>query len=319
MSRILVMLPATEEHKKMLEAAAPNEEFVYANPKDASVELVHSADIILGNVPPAKIAGSTKLRWLQLDFAGTNGFTDAGVLPEGCILTNATGAYGLAISEYMLGVLLMMMKKLDRYYVNQKNCEWRDEGFVKSIYESKILVVGMGDIGSDFARKAAALGADVYGVRRHKAEAPEYVKAMYTMDEIDSVIGEMDVVTSSLPGYSETMKVFNKERFAKMKEGAYFINVGRGTAVDTDSLVEALNSGHLGGAALDVTDPEPLPSDHPLWKAKNLVLTPHTSGQSHLPETFERIVKLTAKNLANYMAGRELVNVVDFETGYRKL
>lgn len=316
--KILVVLPLTEEHKKRLEAQAPDWEYSYQDLETITREQVQDAEIIIGNVPRKLLAGSANLKWIQLNNAGTDGYTEEGILPKDCLLTNATGAYGLAISEYMMGTLLMMMKKLDRYYLNQQQCLWKDEGHVVSVYGAKIMVVGLGDIGSEFAKRAAAFGAEVYGVKRHKTAPIEGVREIYTMDEMDEHIGKMDVVTSSLPGFSETLKVFNRDRFAKMKKSAYFVNVGRGTAVDSDALADALNSGHLAGAAVDVTDPEPLPADHPLWKAKNLVLTPHTSGQYHLPETFERIVGIATDNLGRFSRGDTLKNIIDFETGYCK-
>ena len=277
------------------------------------------ANIIIGNVPPKLIKGSQNLKWLQLNSAGTDGYLDEGILPKGAMLTNATGAYGLAISEYMIATLLLMMKKLDRYLLNQSMCQWKDEGTISSIYGARILVVGMGDIGSEFAKKVHAMGASVVGVTRTQKECPSFTEKMITLNQIDEEIGQADVVVSSLPGSSSTYQIFNKDMFDKMKKGSFFVNVGRGNAVNSIDLVDALESDHLAGAALDVTDPEPLPEDHPLWKAKNVVITPHVSGFFHLPETFERVVRISVDNLRRFEAGSELQNIVDFKTGYRKL
>ena len=137
------------------------------------------------------------------------------------------------------------------------------------------------------------------------------------MDKFKDCLQDADIVATCLPGTKETYHLFDREAFLSMKEGAYFINIGRGGAVDTDALANALNSGHLKGAAVDVTEPEPLPKDHPLWKAKNLILTPHVSGGYHLPETLERIVSISAENLKLFMEGKPLNNIVDLATGYR--
>lgn len=317
MEKILVVLPVEERHKALLEANAPEgSEFVYC--MDPSKEMVQDATVIIGNASPDKIAGTEKLKWIQLNSAGSDGYTTPGVLPEGAFLTNSTGAYGLALSEHMLGMLLSLMKKLYLYAEDQKEHIWGDRGNVTSIEGSTTLVVGMGDIGGEFAKRMHALGSHVIGIRRNKAEKPDYLDGLYQMDALDEWLAKADIVATSLPGTKATYHVFNKEAFAKMKKGAYFLNIGRGTAVDSDALTEALNSGHLAGAGVDVTDPEPLPKEHPLWEAKNVLITPHISGYYHLPETFERIVRIAAGNMAAYRDGKELKNQVDFTTGYRK-
>lgn len=316
---ILVMLPVEDRHKKKFMDASPDSTFVFTKPKTITKEQVQQADIIFGNVDPKLIAGSRKLKWLQLNSAGTDGYLKEGILKDGTLLTNATGAYGLAISEYMIGTLLLMMKKMDRYLENQSKGLWKDEGNVHSIYNSRILVVGMGDIGSEFARKVNAMGAKVVGVTRTTKSCPDYAEKMITMEQLDEEMGKADVIVSSLPASANTYQIFNRAMFGKMKKGCYFINVGRGNAVESLALVDALNEEHLAGAALDVTDPEPLLEDHPLWKAKNIVITPHISGFFHLPETFERVVNISIENLKLFQANQQLKNEVDFKTGYRKI
>jgi phosphoglycerate dehydrogenase-like enzyme len=317
MEKVLVVLPVKESHKALLEGNAPaGAEFVYC--EEPTREMIQGASIIIGNVPQDLLAGTSKLKWLQLNSAGTDGYTTPGVLPEGAYLTNATGAYGLALSEHMLAMLLCLMKKLHLYAEDQKAHVWGDRGNVMSIEGSTTLVVGMGDIGGEFAKRMHALGSHVIGIRRNKAEKPDYLDGLYQMDALDEWLGKADIVATSLPGTKATYHVFDAAAFAKMKEGAYFLNIGRGTAVDSDALADALNSGHLAGAGVDVTDPEPLPADHPLWDAKNAIVTPHISGFYHLPETFERIIRIAAENMAAFRDGKELRNLVDFTTGYRK-
>ena len=317
MEKILVVLPVEERHKKLLQENAPEAEFTYCAVDKVTREQVQEATIIIGNVSPSLIKGTEKLKWLQLNSAGTDGYTVPGILPEGALLTNATGAYGLALSEHLLAMLLCLMKKLHLYGEDQKCHVWGDRGTVTSIYGSTTLVVGLGDIGSEFAMRMHALGSRVIGIRRNKAEKPDYLDGLYQMDALEEWLGKADIVAASLPGTKDTYQIFNADAFQKMKEGAFFLNIGRGTAVDTLALVEALNSGHLGGAGVDVTDPEPLPEKHPLWDAPNALVTPHISGNYHLPETFERIVRIAAENLAAFRDGEKLRNQVDFATGYR--
>ena len=136
---------------------------------------------------------------------------------------------------------------------------------------------------------------------------------------LDEYLPQADCVAITLPGTTATKGMFDAERMAKMKDGAILLNVGRGMIVDTDALCAALENGKLAGAGVDVTDPEPLPADHPLWKMENAVITPHISGGYHLQETHDRIVRIMAENLKRFLAGEPLRNVVDFSTGYRKL
>ncbi|MBR5475049.1 MAG: D-2-hydroxyacid dehydrogenase [Lachnospiraceae bacterium] len=316
--KILVVIPMQEQHKAVFEACAPGAEFVYCPQKEVTKELVQEANIIVGNVPASMIAGSPNLQWLQLNSAGTDGYTAPGVLPEGAKLTNATGAYGLALAEHMLAQLMCLIKKLHLYMEDQKDHVWGDRGNVVSIWNSTTLVVGMGDIGSEFAKRMHALGSRVIGIRRNKAEKPDYLDGLYQMDALEEWLPKADFVATMLPGTPETYHVFDAKRLAMMKEGAFLLNIGRGNAVDSYALTEALNSGHLAGAGLDVTEPEPLPKDHPLWEAKNVMITPHISGFYHLPETLERIVRIATENLQKFLAGEELRNEVDFATGYRK-
>ena len=309
--KIVVTMPVTPEQRAKIVACAPEAEFAFGRE-----ESLRDAEVILGNIPPARLAECEKLRFLQLNNAGSDEFKP-GCLPPGAVMCNASGAYGLAISEHMLGGLMMLMKRFDQYRDNQKLHLWKDMGHVRSVYGSKALIVGFGDIGYEFGYRLHALGAEVHGLRRRPGGKPDWLAGMHGMDEMDAMLPEMDIVACCLPGTPETRNTFTRQRFRLMKQGAYFLNVGRGYCADTDALYDALTEGHLGGAVIDVTDPEPLPPDHPLWDAPNLALTPHVSGQYHLYETFLRILDIACDNLKRYMAGQPLRNVVNLATGYR--
>ncbi len=318
MYKILVTLPMRQHHKAEFEKAAVNCAVTYSAANVLTSELVKDADIIIGNIKPSLLAENKNLKWVQLSSAGSDVYAADGILDRSTILTNATGAYGSVISEHMLAVLLTLMKKIHLYQSNQAAHIWRSEGNAATVAGSKALIVGAGNIGGEFAKKLYALGCSVTGIRRHKVSSPEYIDGgMYLMEDMPSLLPSMDIVAASLPNTKDTYKVFDKDAFAQMKVGSYFINVGRGSAVDSDALAEALNSGHLRGAALDVTDPEPLPEDHPLWDAKNIIITPHISGMYNLPETLDRLVEIARYNLNAFLTGGEMKNVVDFETGYR--
>lgn len=315
---IIVTIPAEKRHKELLEKTALGHDFFYTDSKHLTDDIIKKADIIIGNPPAKLLHKAEKLKWLQLNSAGADVYCQKGILPPKTKLTNATGAYGLALSEYMLAALLSMQKKLHMYYDNQKKSLWQDEGPVTSIDGSTVLVLGLGDIGGSFARKVKALGAHVIGMRRRTAAKPDYIDEMASMKELDHCLALADIVACSLPGTAATLHLLNAEKFALMKPGAYFINVGRGSAVVTEALCDALSSGHLAGAAVDVTDPEPLPPDHPMWHVPNLYITPHTSGQYHLAATLDNIVRIAADNLASFLKDQPLKNEVDFLTGYKK-
>lgn len=323
--RILVTLPVTEAEKPRLSAAMPGAEILYypmnyrfePNP-GLTMELCQSAEIIIGFVPTTYLKDSPNLRWLQLNSAGHAGFVAPGVLPEGVTLTNATGAYGPGISEHMVGAVLALMKKFHLYMRNQQHKLWRPEGSVTSLDGATVLILGLGDIGGEFAKKCRAMGSYTIGVRRKDTNKPEYLDELHLIDDLDSQLPRADVVAMSLPGTPATKNILNRERMEKMKTGSYLINVGRGTAVDTDALYDALRSGKLGGASLDVTDPEPLPADHPLWEAPNLLITPHVSGGFNLDKTRHRILQIAVDNLTRYYQGEPLEHQMDFATGYAK-
>ncbi len=318
MKNILVQLDLEPRHKRKLEAAAPGCVFTYAPGKELTKELVQQADIIIG-FPPAKwIEASPRLELLQLLSAGADAYVKPGVLDPRTRLTNATGAYGKAVSEHAFAATLMLIKKLHRYRDAQREHAWRDAGPVTSLSDATVLVVGLGDIGLCYARMAKALGARVIGVKRRPGECPEGVDELCLTADVDRVLPEADVIFSILPGTEDTRYFYTRERFALMKNTAVFVNCGRGTAVETRVLADALTTGQIAAAAVDVTEIEPLPADSPLWDLENLLITPHVAGNFHLPDILERVVDIAAENLDAYLNGRPLRNVVDFTTGYKK-
>jgi phosphoglycerate dehydrogenase-like enzyme len=314
--KIAVLLPVREKHRKLLEGQAPGVEFLYESLKTLSVGNIKDADIIIGNPPIEAVKELKNLKWLQLQSAGVGGFADPSILSGDVLLTNASGAYGHAISEYMLGVLLELYKKLHIYRDQQNESQWSYAGKVRTILNSTALIVGLGDIGGEFAVRLKALGAYTIGIKRRASSKPGYLDELFTMDMLESLLPRADIIALSLPETAQTRNIINKERIQLMKQDAVLINVGRGSAVDTEALCDALESGRLWGAALDVTDPEPLPEDHRLWKMKNAVITPHVSGGFSLELTFDKIIDICAANLEAFISGRELVNLVDRSAGY---
>lgn len=316
---VLVVIRIDETHKAQLKAAAPAYTFRFrdgsaGNPE--SKEDVQWADVILGNANAEYICGSPRLRWLQTTSAGVDPYIGPGILAESTKLTNATGAYGLAISEHMLGMLLSIQKRLSLYRDQQRQEDWKSLGRVTSVSGSTVLVLGLGDIGGEFAKRCKALGAYVIGMRRTDTARPAYADEICLTQDLEKVLPRADVVAISLPGTPATAGMLSGDRIARMKDGAIVLNVGRGSIVDTEALCDALESGKLSGAGLDVTDPEPLPRGHRLWQIPTAVITPHISGFFHLQETYERILGIFTENLENFRLEKPLRNPVDLKQGY---
>ena len=267
---------------------------------------------------PELINASENLELLQLNIAGADRYVKPGVLAPKTKLTNSTGAYSKAVAEHGAAMLFMLQKKLHLYRDAQGKHEWTDFGTVTSITDATVVIVGLGDIGCHFATIVKALGAHVIGVKRRASAKPDCVDELYTMEKLDEVLPRADVVFSVLPGTPATTHLYTAERFDLMKPSAIFINCGRGASVENSVLYDAVKNGKIASAAIDVSEVEPLPPDSPLWSLDNLVITPHVSGYYHLPYTFERIVDIAAENLGRFMRGEELMNIVDFTTGYKK-
>ena len=309
---ILVLAELEPADRERLMRAAPEAVFHFG----ASSQALQTADIIIGQADPKQLCEAKNLKWLQLSWAGAEPYVAPGILPEGVILTNVTGAFGLAISEHMVASALMLMKKLHLYRDNMSHAVWMDRGNVRSVDQSVVLTVGLGDIGGNFARRMKALGAYTIGIRRTEAPKPEYIDELYLSDRLDEVLPRADIIGLALPGTQLTRGLFNAERLARLKQDAILINVGRGNAIDCMALAEALEKNRIGGCALDVTDPEPLPPEHPLWKCENALITPHISGFYHVHRTYENIVDIFEENLRRYLRGMQLIHLVDPGTGY---
>lgn len=312
MKRVLVTLPVTESQERdfrsLVEGAGGTCAFIREqNVTDADVEGV---SLILGNVPADTLHAPQALEWLQTSSAGYDHYLAPGRLAEKTLLTNATGAYGQAVSEHMFASLLCLMKRLHLYRDNQGKKQWHDEGTVTSLVGATVLVMGAGDIGTAFARLASAMGAHVWGVRRKVGECHKPFERMIALPDVLDVLGEVDVVANVLPSSPETRFFANADFFAAMKPGSFFVNAGRGDLVDQNALAEALHSGHLAGAALDVTKPEPLPQKHSLWEEPNVLITPHVAGFWHLQATTDNVIAICLSNLRAYLAGVPLRNVV---------
>ena len=264
------------------------------------------------------LAAGQDLRWLQTVYAGVELCTARKALRErGILLTNMRAISGPVIAEHSIGMLIALSRGMHLSAQRQAAGEWNDDFTgtrLTSLTGKTVLVVGLGGIGGGIAKRAQGLGMRVIATRATRQARPDYVDYVGTPEELATLVAQADAVINAAPLTPATRGLFNAALFAKMKPTAYFINVGRGTAVVTDDLVQALNSRQIAGAALDVTDPEPLPKGHPLWRVPNLLLTPHMSGWTDDDGEPQR--RVVQENLRRYAEGDRMLSVVDLDRGY---
>ena len=275
------------------------------------------ADIIYG-FAPSIVKTSKNLKWLCVPWAGVDSLMVPGYFAnEDCLLSNAAGAYGVSIAEHMIAVSLVMMRRLNEFMAETRDGQWNKPRAQKSLKDCRITVLGTGDIGTTFAKRAKAFEpACITGVCRSGRASSDIYDKVLSVNQLDSVLPETDLLAMSLPATAETRGILSRERLALMPEGSYIVNVGRGSAIDEDALAEALESGHLSGAALDVFQTEPLPEGNRLWKTKNLLITPHVAGNMTLPYTKDKNVAMFLEDLENFTKGKPLHYLVDKKLGY---
>ena len=286
------------------------------NPTD---DQLAATEVIVGFPPVPRLSSATNLKWLQIPWSGADGYADHPDFPAHVTLTNATGAFGRPIAEYAFGAVFTLMRRFHQYRDCQKEAKWQRQGDEMSPTGKHVLILGAGDIGTNAARLFKMMDCRITGVRRVVRDVPQEFDAMITLEQVDDLLPEADIVICCMPHTPLTQGFFTKARFEKMKSTAIFVNVGRGTLVDHEALAEVLNAGKIYGAALDVTFPEPLPEDHPLWKCRNVLITPHVSGQTFagLKDKEEFFFRMCKENLEAYRDGKPLQNLVDLKTGYR--
>ena len=282
-------------------------------------EELAAAEVIVGFPPVPRLSSAKNLRWLQIPWSGADGYADHPDFPAHVILTNAPGAFGRPIAEYAFGAVFTLMRRFHQYRDCQKEAKWQRQGDELSPTGKHVLILGAGDIGTNAAQLFKMMDCRITGVRRVVRNVPQEFDAMITLEQVDEYLPEADIVICCMPHTPLTQGFFTKARFEKMKSTAIFVNVGRGTLVDHEALAEVLNEGKIYGAALDVTNPEPLPENHPLWKCRNVLITPHISGQTFagLQDKQNYFFQVCRENLEAYRDGKPLQNRVDLKTGYR--
>lgn len=320
--QILVMVPCSGEQKQRLLQAAGEHTVIFAQRGEQIFEqALPQAHIIFGEPTIAELQRAHNIEWVQMTWAGTDIYTAQKGFPEQAVLTNASGAFGAVISEYIIGAILMLYRNFPCYLQQQKQAVWCDAGSERTLYGKRVLILGAGDIGTNTAERLRPFGTYLVGLRRVPRAQNTCFDEIIGMEQLEQQLSQADIVIGCLPNTPKTAGLLKANRLYKMKPDAILVNVGRGSLLPLDDLTAVLQSGHLSGVVLDVTEIEPLPHDHPLWHMQNVILTPHIAGPSlgHAPHTEQLIHDIFLENLQRLSQGKPLRSRVDFQTGYRAL
>lgn len=312
MKKILFTIDVNEAEKNEFSNISNEVQIDFKAKKEVTKDLLKEYDALIGNIP-FNLLEDTILDWVHLESAGADRYIK---LNPSTILTNSSGAYGEAIAEYILAAVFTLYKKFDKYIKVQQLHSWEKLGNVKQVKNSKVCIIGLGDIGKTFAQKIHALGAEVYGVKRNIEEKYEYIKQLYTIDTMDDILSKSDIVVLALPSTGSTKHLFNYKKLKAINKNAILINVGRGDAIVTQDLIKILEEGYFDGVCLDVCDPEPLPINSKLWQFSNVIITPHVSGNYSMEYTYLKVLEIAKINIKNYIDGKPLINVINKTEGY---
>lgn len=316
--KILMLAPLQKENFLEIENHFSEDEFIYSTGKEVTQEMIDQCDIIVGNPGSHVDLNRENIQALLLNSAGSDEFIKKGKLHPHTLLTNASGTYGKAIAEHTIGMILSLNKNLKTYANQMTQHLWKSVKTGKEIYQSTVVIVGLGDLGYELAKRLKAFDCHIIGVKRTKSALPPHIDELYTTDQLDDVLPLADFVITALPQTPATIHLFNEERMLLMKKDAVLVNVGRGSAVDTNDLKKVLKQGHLYGVALDVVEEEPLTSLDDLWDFDNVLITPHASGGYVWQSTRNYFTHLVIRNIEHLKNQEPLENEVDFQTGYRK-
>jgi phosphoglycerate dehydrogenase-like enzyme len=296
---------------------APDWELIHGLEREQLLPHLKDAEILIGwtsAVIEHCLQPDSRLRWVQNWGAGVDRIPLDALSKAGVLLTNASGVHPNPISETVLAMMLGLTRMLPFAMSNQLQRKWKTPGQLGEMHGKTVGILGVGAIGTEVARLCKAFGMKVLGVKRTLA-ASEFVDRMLTMDGLHELLRESDYVVVTLPLTPDTKHVIGRSQFQLMKPSAYYINIGRGGTTDEAALIEALRSGTIAGAGLDVFEVEPLPESSPLWEMDNVIVTPHNSGSTVYYN--DRATNIFLSNLQDYVEGRKpQQNKVDMENQY---
>ncbi len=299
------------------EAAGEDATIVVAESPGEALEAIAEAEVLLGRIDARLLAAAPRLRWVHATTAGADFYLFDEMLASPVLLSGDKGLVGSHLAETAFGLLFAITRRIARSVLDgpaswDHRVEYRREEV--ELEGLTMGIVGFGGTGRAIARRADAFGMRCIATDVQPVPPSDEVREVWPADRLDELLERSDVVMSGLPYTRATFRLFDERAFARMRRGAYFVNVTRGETVDSDALVRAVASGHLGGAGLDVAHQEPLPADHALWTTPNLVMTPHTAGASQF--RLQRNLDRFCRNIAHYRAGEPLEGAIDKEAGF---
>ncbi|MFI1398606.1 D-2-hydroxyacid dehydrogenase [Streptomyces sp. NPDC020681] len=303
-----------EQDVAALRAIDSRVEVVRCPPGATTAAALARLDILVAlHLAPDVLRTASRLRWVQAIGAGVGHLLPAGLDARGIRLSTASGVNAVPVAEFAFARVLAHFKRFAE--LDRAQCEQRWTPYYGEPLAGRTLgVLGLGAIGTEVAVRARAFGMRVSAVRRSAERPAPHADTLYGPDGLRSMLAECDAVVAALPETPQTVDMMDEAAFAAMPAGAFFCNVGRGSCVVEEALVEALRSGQLGGAAIDVARLEPLPAASPLWHAPNLAISAHSASAAGAH--FDGVFRLLRKNLARYLAGETLINEVDTTIGY---
>lgn len=313
-----LMISRVGDEVDALRALLPDATIVIVNSEAEAIGKAADVDAIIGSCSERLLAAASNVVWVQIFSSGAERCVDVPAIASGrVVLTNMQKMSAPVIGEHVIAMVLALARGLPAFAKGMEQGTWmRSTEATAAMFPvagKTMLVIGLGGIGTEAAQRGAALGMRVIGTRNSSREGPPFVEYVGLSDELLDLVGQADVIVNALPLTDATRNLLDADFFAATKAGALFVNVGRGATVDTEALTESIRNGQIGGAGLDVTDPEPLPADHPLWQFDNVIITPHVASRGG---ERERHFVLLKENLRRYAAGERLLNVVDPERGY---
>lgn len=288
---------------------------------DRLLQELPDTDIFVGySLRPDQLKAAKKLKWIHSTAAGVAQLMYPELQTSGILLTNPRGIFSIPMAEHTMGLLIALARNFPDSLHYQDRAHWGQQELwdkpqrLSELNGKTLLIVGYGSIGRELARRARAFDMRVWGVTRSGTGDAALAERILPASRMEEALPEADYAVLATPETRETANLLGAAQIARMKAGARLINIGRGSLLDEAALLRALQTGKLAGAALDVTAAEPLPPDSPLWKAPNLMITPHTSAVSH--ELWKRETELLLQLLERWFDGREMFNQVDFALGY---
>lgn len=305
----------TEEQMQRVQAVSGDNEIIVARTREEQLALVGDVDIIFGSFSRPLFEAARQLKWVQTEGAGIDNLLFSEFVESPIILTSAKGTVGTHLADHTWALLLGLLRGVGRA-VRERT--WDNRMSIRreswELGGAALGIVGLGGVGIEVARRAGGFGMEVIAVDPEPLEKPDFVREIWGTDRFYDLLEQSDVVSVCCPLTQRTRGLFDREAFRHMKPGALLVNVTRGPIIDGDALLEALDQGLISGAGLDVTSPEPLPADSPLWDHPHVIITPHASGGS--PLRLDRTIDLFCENLRRFSDGRELLSVIDKQKGY---